>query len=285
MPRTIASAGGNLPNGNFIPEMWSLKLQVKFYPQTVLNDIANHDWEGEIKGSGSKVNIRVTPTVNIGDYTNNQKIKYQDLDDDFIELPIDRSKYFAFKVSDIDQAQSDIKVINSATKDAAKNMATAIDTQVLGTVYASAGTSYTPTAITKTTVLDWIVDLNTELDQLNVSDDGRYIVLPPWACNAIKKSDLQDASLAGDQTSILRNGRVGMIDNTMIYKSNLLANDGTTWETICGTKDGISFASQFVKTETVRLQDSFGDAVRGLNVYGFEVTKPEALIRAPITKS
>jgi hypothetical protein len=51
---------------------------------------------------------------------------------------------------------------------------------------------------------------------------------------------------------------------------------------MAGTKDFCSFASQFVKTETLRLEGSFGDAVRGLNVYGYKVTKPEAgvLLRA-----
>ena len=35
------------PSGSaFIPEIWSGKLQVKFYKSTVLAEITNNDWEG-----------------------------------------------------------------------------------------------------------------------------------------------------------------------------------------------------------------------------------------------
>ena len=37
-----------------------------------------------------------------------------------------------------------------------------------------------------------------------------------------------------------------------------------------------TFASQFVKTETLRLESRFGDAVRGLKVYGYKVVQPTA---------
>lgn len=43
MPTSVARSGANLPNGNFLPEVWSRKLQAKFYAQTCMNDIFNHD--------------------------------------------------------------------------------------------------------------------------------------------------------------------------------------------------------------------------------------------------
>lgn len=97
----------------------------------------------------------------------------------------------------------------------------------------------------------------------------------------IKKSDLKDASLAGDGTSIMRNGRIGMIDRLMIYVSNLLNDqtDGsyTTYDAIAGHKSAISWASQMTKMESLRAESTFGTLVRGLNVYGYKVLKPEAL--------
>lgn len=48
MPRQVAvsSGYGSLPNGNFIPEIWSMKMQAKFYASTSLGEIANHDQSG-----------------------------------------------------------------------------------------------------------------------------------------------------------------------------------------------------------------------------------------------
>lgn len=285
MPTSVARTGGNLANGNFVPEVWSKKLNAKFYPNSVLDEIVNRNYEGEISGQGSKVMIRNRPTIAIGDYTANGSISYQDLTDDKVELVIDKAKYYAFKVDDVDAAQSDIRILNECTTDASKQMATHIDSDVLGTVYADAANALSSTAATAANVLGWIVDAMTYLDEVDAPADGRFVVVPPWVCGNILKSDLKDASIAGDSTSILRNGRVGTIGNATLYMSNQIANNGTTWNCIAGTKHAIAFASQVTKTETVRLQDTFGDAVRGMRVYGYKTIYPNALVHMPATKS
>jgi len=61
------------PSGSaFIPEIWSGKLQVKFYKSTVLAEITNNDWEGEIKSMGDTVHIRSIPTITIRNYEKGQ---------------------------------------------------------------------------------------------------------------------------------------------------------------------------------------------------------------------
>lgn len=297
MPIGPARVGGNLPNGNFIPEIWSKKLQAKFYKQTVLADITNRDWEGEIKGRGSKVNIRVRPTITVSDYEVNGVLNYQDLEDGMIDLVVDKAKYSAFKVDDIDAAQSDIKIVNEATQDAAEQMKIKVDTDVLGAVYADATTAHADTQITKDTVLSWIVDLETDLDDLDIPYGRRFLVVPPWVAGMIKKSDLTDASISHGDPSVITpagasgaglmasNGYIGMISNFKVYKSNCLSfTGGTTYHSLAGSIDAITFASQFTKTETLRLQDSFGDAIRSLNVYGYKVVAPNALVHAACHK-
>lgn len=286
MPNYVPRTGGNLPNGSFIPEVWSKKLQKKYYAATVLDDIVNHDYEGEIKSQGSKVIIRVRPTVNIGDYAVNGNVTYQDLQDDKLELMIDKAKFYAFKVDDIDKAQQDINAMNEATQDAARNMAIKVDTEVLGATYVDAATQMAAQQVTKTNFLDWLLAAGQSLDELNVPEEGRFIVIPPWLRVLAMGSDLRPAYLTGDAKSPLRTGKLGEIDRFSVYLSNNLSVTGATPTTHCiaGTKDGISFASQFVKTETVRLQSSFGDAIRGLNVYGFKVVKPQALVHMPAFK-
>jgi hypothetical protein len=254
----------------------------------VLGEIANHDWEGEIKGGGSKVIIRAIPTITIGDYGIGGTINYQDLEDDKIELLIDKAKYFAFKVDDVDEVQSDIAIVNKTTQDAAEQMKIVVDQDVLGSVYSDAANVLASTAVTASNVLVWIINAGVALDEANVPEAGRWLVIPPWIAGMIKQSDLKDASLAGDGTSIMRNGRLGMIDRFTLYNSNNIALTGVaatgTFHCMAGTKHFISFASQFVKTETLRLQNSFGDAIRGLKVYGYKATKPEAGVYMPATK-
>lgn len=288
MASYVARTGNNAPNGSFIPEIWSKKMLKKFYSSTVLTEVTNTDYEGEISGQGSKVIIRIKPTVNIGDYTVNGTINYQDLQDNKTEFVIDKAKYYAFKIDDIDKAQMDINLMNEATTDASFQLKLHIEKQLFGTVYTQAGTTIASQQITKLNVLDWIVDAGTKLDELNIGEEGRFLVVPPWIAALIKKSDLKDASLSGEGSSTYLKGKIGMIDRFTIYNSNNLwgsaATVGAPQQILAGTKDAITFASQFVKTENTRLQDSFGDAIRGLKVYGYKTILPQALIAMPAYK-
>lgn len=289
----------------FIPEIWASKLLEKFYKASVFTAISNTDYEGIIKDQGDKVYVRTIPTITINDYTKGQKLNYERPESANVELLIDQGKYFAFTCDDVDAYQSDIKLMNTFSQDAAEQMKIAIDYAVLkGVTYGSSGTfpgsssntgttagaissgynmgaSGSPVQITKTTVIDYITDAMTVLDEQNVPESGRWMVIPHWFANLIQKSDLKDASLTGDGTSVMRNGRLGVIANCTLYKSNNLysATDGsfTAYYVPFGTNHGITFASQFTKMESLRAESTFGDLVRGLNVYGYKVIKTEAL--------
>jgi len=51
---------------------------------------------------------------------------------------------------------------------------------------------------------------------------------------------------------------------------------GTCYYSLFGHRAGLSFASQITETEKLRNPYDFGDIVRGLKVYGYKATKPEA---------
>lgn len=293
------AAGVKVESGNFIPAIWSGKLQTKFYKSTVLGEITNNDWEGEIKSQGDIVFIRTIPTITVRDYQKGQTLVHERPSSDPISLNIDKGKYFDFVIDDVDKAQADVNMINMFSDDASQQMKIVIDGQVLTTVVGdpdaankgnsagvisggiALGVTGTPVDVTKVNVLDRIVDCGQVLDEQNVPEAGRWMVIPPWMAAQIKKSDLKDAALTGDSQSVLRNGRLGMIDRFTLYVSNnlLSATDGSVkaFSMLFGTRDAVAFASQMTKVETVRAESTFGDIVRGLNVFGFKTTNPKAL--------
>lgn len=297
-------AGGT---SRFIPEIWSGRLAVKFYKSTCLSEITNNDWEGEIKDMGEKVIIRTIPTISINDYTKGLNLSNQVPTSTPIELNIDKGKYFAVVLDDVDAVQADLSLMNMFTDDAAEQMKIAIETQVFGSIYLDAatgnkgatagiesgtlnlGTEAAPRSISSTTVLDAILDAGQALDEQNVPENGRWIVIPPFMASLIKRSEFRQTYLTGDDTSIARNGKLGQIDRFTIYVSNNLAKVGTgataKYHVMAGTNDATSWASQIAKVETIRSTATFGDIVRGLNVYGFKVTKPEALIDLVVAKA
>lgn len=271
---------GTTSEVNFIPEIFSKMLQAKFYKSSVLPEISNTDYEGEISGQGDKVVIRTVPSVTINDYAGS--ITTQELTTAKVELLIDTAKYYAFKIDQVLSAQSDIDLLESATSDAADSMRIAVETDVLAGVVTGATTIGSQVAITSSNILENILSLATSLDNLNIPEEGRYIVLSPEFVSKLKQSELRQAYLTGDDESPLRNGKVGIVDRFTVYQSNMLYTPGSGADSgythvLAGHPKGISFASQFTNAETVRMEATFGDQVRGLKVYGKKVVVPDAL--------
>lgn len=293
-------AVAGMPNysgqSKFIPEIWAGKFLEKFYDATVLAAISNTDYEGEIKSEGDTVYIRTKPTLTIRDYVRGQKLQTERPDSVAVTLQINKGKYFSAEAEDIDRVQSDMELMNTWSEDASEQMKIVIDQDVLTNISTDIdaknkgatagrisgnidlGTASTPISVTKANVLDYIVDLGTVLDEQNIPETGRFIVIPAWMAGMIKKSDLKDASLTGDGTSVLRNGRLGMIDRFTLYSSNLLYRNAAGYTYVyAGHKLGLTFATQMTKMETLRSSDTFGDIIRGLQIYGYKVTKGDAL--------
>lgn len=261
--------------------------------------LLNTDYEGEIKDYGDKIIIRSIPNMTISNYNKNADLNYESPKSTPVELNIDKGKYFAFAVESVDKKQADIPYLDKWSNDASEQMKIAIDTDILGTIYADAaaanigttagvksssynlGTTGSPVSLTKTNVLDYMVDLGSVLSEQNVPETDRCMVIPIWMANLIKKSDLKDTSLTGDETSVLRNGRIGRIDDLTIYKSNNLTSVSdaadTCYNVMAVHKSAITFAAQMTKMETLMNPKTFGELVRGLNVFGYEVVKPPSM--------
>ena len=287
--------------GNFIPEIWSGKLIENFYDATVLAAISNTDYEGEIRSMGDTVNIRTTPEITIKTYVKGQTLSVENPDKAKLQLVIDKGEYFACVEDDVDQVQSDIALMDQWSKDASERMKIKIDERVLTDVLTDVdsnnkgatagrisgdinlGAAGSPVAITSSNVIDTIINMGTVLDEANAPEQDRFMIIPAKMAGYIKQSDLKDASITGDGSSPLRNGRLGMIDRFTLYVSHNLYKSGSEFSVIGGHKMGFTFASQMTNMETIRSETTFGNIIRGLQVYGYKVVKPEALATAVVT--
>jgi hypothetical protein len=263
---------------HFIPEVFSKKLQAKFYAQTMLSEVTTNEYEGEISGLGNKVNIRSVPAVTVADYSGS--LSYADVTSSTIELNIDKAKSYAFKVDDILREQADIDFMNEAANDAAQNMKIAIEQDVFANVAAGSSltdVNATPSNLTSSNILGFILDAGQTLDENNIPEDGRYMIISPAAATLLKQSELRQAYLTGDNVSPLRNGFIGTVDRFNMYVSNNLVTASGVTSGLYGHPKAIAYASQMTNTESVRLESSFGDGVRGLAVYGYKVVLPTAI--------
>jgi len=218
-----------------------------------------------------------------------------------VELPIDKGKYFNLILEDVMEIQSDLNMMNLWSDDAAQQFKIVVDREVLLGLLGQAdtknkgltaglisnninlGVTGTPIQVVarnpagtagKVEIIDILVRLGQALDEQNIPETGRWVVLPAWISSQIKMSELRDASLTGDSVSILRNGRLGMVDRFTIYVSNLLPSGvpaglaAGEWVIYAGTQHGLTFAWQINKVETLRSEMTFGTLLRGLQVVG-----------------
>jgi hypothetical protein len=307
MPYPIAAGSGLPAYDAFIPELWSGKLIEKFYDATVLAQIANTDYEGEIKNHGDTVHIRTIPSVTVRNYQRGTPLQTERPDAPEVELQIDKGKYFQAELDDVAKVQTDMDMLNLWSQDASEQMKIAVDGDVLNVIGPDAvaankgaaagrisqsinlGTTGAPVLLSSANVIDWIVDQGQVLDEQNVPETGRWLVLPSWITSLIKKSDIRNASISGGDQSLYRNGRIGEIDNFTIYKSNVLTSvvDGTRrcFRPLAGHRNALTFASQMTKMETLRSQSSFADIVRGLQIYGFKVVDGTCMVSSYVAKA
>lgn len=312
----IASAGNGLSGSNFIPVIWSGKLVEKFYAATVLAAISNTDYEGEIKNAGDTVRIRTKPTITIKDYRADGDLEVERPIGSSVDLNIDQGKYFNLILDDVMEIQSDLNLMSMWADDASEQFKITVDTAVLLGMLNQANTknrgatagqitsglnlgvttsplslvASSPTA-GQVEVLDAILRLGQALDEQNIPETGRWLVLPTWAATLIKRSELRQAYLSGDSVSMLRNGRLGMVDRFTIYSSNLLPAGTASglaageYAIYAGHAHGLTFASQFTKLETIRSERTFGNLLRGLQVYGYKVIDGKAIAQAIVSKA
>jgi hypothetical protein len=312
----VGSSGNSLQATGFIPEIWSGKLVEKFYASTVLAAISNTDYEGEIKNKGDRVKIRTKPTITIHTYDSDGLLGLDRPTGGTVELYISTGKYFSLILDDVMEIQSDLNLLSMWSDDAAQQLKINVDTDVLagivgqmaaanqgiaaGVITGSINLGVQGTPITvvgrnpaagQVELLDVLMRMGQVLDEQNIPEVGRWVVMPAWAGRQIKQSELRQAYLSGDSVSMLRNGRLGMVDRFTIYISNLLPNNSTDsaaynageWPIFAGHAHGLTFASQISKVETLRSELTFGQILRGLQVYGYQVVDGKALVQAQVT--
>lgn len=303
--RTGALAASE-PTGamKFSPDVFSGKLVEKFYQSTVMGEIASTDYEGEISGFGANVIIRTVPDVTVSDYVIGAGLTNQYPARNAVTLAIDKAKSFAVAINTVDARQSDLDTADIFANEGSIKLKIAADADMLQTIPAQVaaanagatagrdsanlvmGTTATPRSVSAANVVNFLVEAGQVLDEQDVSEEGRWIVVPPWMIARIKQSDLRIASLAGDGISILRNGKVGEVDRFKVFQSRSLLNQASPAATniVFGHSAGLTFASQIVDLRMIDNPNDFGFLCQGLMVYGYQVVEPLYVGRAVLSR-
>ena len=317
-----AAGYGNLPSGNFAPEIFSQKVLKFFRRASVVEDITNTDYAGEIENFGDTVRIIKEPVVTVSSYTRGSVVNAQDLADDQITMVVDNANAFAFKIDDIEERHSHVNFEALATSSGAFALKRKYDANVLQaisdgaglagaddaslsggltTTNSALGTASAPINVeTDDAGINLMLLMARPLDDQSVPEENRWFVAPPIFYEKMFQAGnkIAEVQVTGDASSPLRNGLAipGTLAGFRCYKSTALnstagtdqvtltgvATDASENIILAGHMSSTSTASHIAKTEVVRSTESFSDVIRGLHVFGRKVLRPEAVVRGII---
>lgn len=287
---------------NFNDTKWADSILLNFNDAHVYVSRCNREYQGEISESGDTVKINSIGRVNTFTVTKGSDITAaQDIEGAQQALVIDQQVGFHFYIEDIDKAQNTPAVMGEATREAGWALADAADVAVadhmrdnVDGVASGAGNGNWLTNRTIGTAdgdedaYETLVDLRTELNRDNVPTMGRWVVVPPDYEGFLLKDPRFVSFGTGQNNAALKNGAIGRAAGFDIQISNNVptaaSGSGMTHAVIAGGMSACTFADQIPpgKTEAYRPQLRFSDALKGLHLYGFRVTRPYALARVDV---
>lgn len=301
-----------ISNVNTIPTIVSARMIRHLFVEAVYARLTNRNWEGEIRRAGDRVRINMGEDITVQEYTGT--VAYQDaMAGTPVELVIDKQKYWAVKYDDVDAAMSVPNMLDESVRRGARALAVVVDTDVRAAMVADA------TDITDDLVVNFnalrnsagtaagqaaaglaaskafpVASWHRRLDEAKAPRAGRWIIVGPYYAQALAEQGilnpngtLRDVPVTGGQVGSYQGFDIFVSDigNTAAATSGNPAMLSKSEELFIGTNYSTAFAGQIRRTERIRLETAFADAVRGLFVYGTKVVEPSTLFRQTATLS
>ena len=250
--------------------------------------VINRNYEGDVQFAKS-VRIVGVGSVTVKDYTQNSDMDDPDtVLDTSLEMTIDYDKYFNFKVSNKDQAQTKIDIMGENNKEAAYAIRDAIDS-VIASLYTDAsasnliGTDAAPKTPNLTqgdasNIYNLIEDCGVALSESKVPLEGRWMIVPPRFAGLIRKDLKLTAAAPQIAQPGMLNGSITRLGGFPIMESHNVPNTaGAKYKIMFGTSKAITFASQVNDVRIMDMEKQFAKKVDGEYVFGCKVVRPECL--------
>ncbi len=275
---------------NFIPTIWSKKIQDKLEEDCSLVKDCTREYEGDIQYAGA-VNILMAGTATVKEYTG-ADINYEEMSDSKQTLLCDFRNYFAFKVHDVDKAQSMKGLPERFQEDAGLQLmlarehavGTLVAGKLVSTVDKAAGntTAYkegatnttTATAKTGAEIKKALDDALIKLQENNFR--GTPIIELSPRDHFLFKDYLVELKTANDE--LIKRGVVGMYSGAEVKVTNNLYKDTTNTYSMVRSNKAIAFVGQIDSVEAGRLEKQFSDYIRGLDVFGTKIINQDQIV-------
>ena len=230
---------------------------------------------------GNKMVFPGIGDIDVKAYTKNTAMDLQAADDFSVEIDLDQQHYFNVVVDDIDQAQTDSAVLAEVARRGGNNLKKEIEKYISGFhtgagITAGFGNTTTPLELDAGLADITLLKASQAMMESDADMGSLWAVIPPWMNTKLTKGTVQTST---DNVQVLANGYVGRRYGINLYVSNNVANtSGDNYKIMVGDSDAIRFGFNLDKVEGLRSEQTFGDILRGLMVFGGVVSRPETLL-------
>ena len=259
---------------NFIPQVWSARLQENLKKALVFGSLCNRNYEGDIAQWGDTVHINTLNDITVKAYDPAADIDDpEQLSGTDTTLIIDHGAYYNFYINDADAAQARTDLMDAAMRNAAYRLAADAESYILDVIRTGAGTqaSYPLPDADSGELYSLLLDIKTGFDQMGVPRHDRKLIVPP-SLEAMLLMDSRFISGSAAAAERLAEGAVARALGFDIYVSVDLNN-----ELVAMVPDAVTFANQITKVEAYRPEKGFSDGLKGLCLSGAKVTIPSAV--------
>lgn len=265
---------------NFIPQVWSARLQENLQQSLVFGSLCNRNYEGEIRQWGDTVHINAINDITVKPYDPSVTIdEPEQLSGTDTTLVIDHGAYYNFTINDVDAVQARTELMDAAMKNAAGRLAVDTEKYILSVILEDAGVKQDKQFSLSDTagLYALLLEMKLQMDMNNVPRTGRKLILPP-DLEALLLLDNRFITGSSDAAHRLAEGAVARAVGFDIYVSTDL-----TGKFIAMTSEAVTFANQITRVDAYRPEKGFCDGVKGLCLSGAKVVQPEAVIVYTIT--
>ncbi len=289
----------------FVPEYWSAVLQ-RHLDNTLVYaqpEICNRDWEGEISEAGDTVHINKIGDPEIKDYDPGVDMDAPEEPDGTTQtLTVDQFKYFNVMIDDVNKAQANVNLLQQFGARAGVQMANTIDAFVGGKIAAAAtvnvtGTDATPIKVKADgsgdfTPYELAVEMRRQLKSQEVPINDIWMVIDADLEAEILEDPKYIEGGSELNAATVRSGLIGRIAGFQVLVTQAVptspGSGGTkvpNVKVLAGAGNyATTFASQVTEMKAYEPERRFGDATKGLEVYGAKVLEPETVAQAHVAK-
>nr|MBR4280283.1 hypothetical protein [Clostridia bacterium] len=260
---------------NFIPQVWSARLQENLKRALVFGSLCNRNYEGDIAQWGDTVHINTLNDISIKPYNPAISIDNpEQLSGTNTTLTIDHGAYYNFYINDVDAAQARTDLMDAAMRNAAYQLAADAEQYIIDAIRlgAEAKVEFPMPTAESGGLYELLLQIKTGFDSMGVPRYERKLIIPP-SLEAMLLMDNRFITGSAAASEHLTEGSIARALGFDIYVSVDLDN-----ELIAMIPDAVTFANQITKVEAYRPEKGFSDGLKGLCLSGAKVTMPNAVI-------